>query len=149
VRQRRAENSSKASEIIRQALVAEGHSHTRPRRQVLQVFLDHDKPLTPAAAHKRLADRKVNLASVYRAIELFRRRGVLTEVDHVPGGKRYELSDEYRGHHHHLICDGCGATEDFQDCGLENLEKVVQRRFHFKVVRHDLRLIGLCQRCQG
>jgi Fur family ferric uptake transcriptional regulator len=147
-RQRRSQNANKALEIIRQTLVAEGHSQTNPRRQVLEVFLGHDKPLTPAAAHKRLADRKINLASVYRAIELFRHKGVLSEVDHVQEGKRYELSDKYRGHHHHLICDGCGNTQDFEDCEMENLEKMIQRRFHFKVTRHDLRFAGLCQRCQ-
>jgi Fur family ferric uptake transcriptional regulator len=145
---RSAQNVSPALEIIQRTLVAEGHSQTKPRRQVLQVFLENDQPLTPAAVHKRLAGRKINLASVYRAIELFCRVRVLTEVDHVQKGRRYELSDEYRNHHHHLICGSCGKTEDFEDCELEDLERLIRKRFHFKVTRHDLRFIGLCQRCQ-
>lgn len=139
---------SKASEIIQKTLVAEGYSQTEPRRQVLEVFLDDDKPLTPAAVHKKLHDRNINLASVYRAIELFCRLGVLTEVDHVAEGQRFELSDEYRGHHHHLICGGCGKTEDIEDCEMEDIEKLISQRFRFKITRHELRFIGLCQRCQ-
>jgi len=143
-----SDDVSKASEIIQKTLVAEGYSHTEPRRQVLEVFLENDKPLTPAAVHKKLSDRRINLASVYRAIELFCKLGLLTEVDHVAGAQRFELSDDYRGHHHHLICGGCGKTEDFEDCGMEEMEKLIRRRFHFKVTRHDLRFIGVCQRCQ-
>jgi Fur family ferric uptake transcriptional regulator len=149
MRQRHSQSAGKALEIIQQTLVAEGHSQTNPRRQVLEVFLENDKPLTPTAVHKRLAGHGINLASVYRAIELFCRVRVLAEVDHVQEGRRYELSDEYRGHHHHLICGGCGKTEDFEDCEMEDLEKLIQRRFHFKVTRHDLRFIGLCRSCQS
>ena len=139
---------SKALEILQKTLVAKGYSQTKPRRQVLEVFFHNDKPLTPAAVRKQLPDRNINLASVYRAIELFCRERVLTEVDHVQEGRRYELSDEYRTHHHHLICGSCGETEDFQDCEMDDLEKLIRRRYRFKVTRHDLRFIGLCLSCQ-
>jgi Fur family ferric uptake transcriptional regulator len=143
-----SKSDKKARAIIQRTLVAKGHSQTKPRRQILEVFVSNGKPLTPAAAHKQLTDRKVNLASVYRSIELFCRAGVLIEVDHVQEGRRYELSDVYRGHHHHLICSGCGKTEDVEECELGNLEKLIRKRFHFQVMRHDLRFIGLCQKCQ-
>lgn len=139
---------SKAAEIIQKKLVAEGYSQTEPRRQVLEVFVDNDKPLTPAAVHKRLRDREINLASVYRAIELYCRLGLLVEVDHMADGQRFELSDEYRGHHHHLICGKCGKTEDFEDCTMDQIENSIKRRFHFKVTRHELRFLGLCEKCQ-
>ena len=138
----------KASSIIERKLVGQGFSRTHPRRLILEVFLNDDKPLTPAAVHHQLPDRSINLASVYRAIELYCLLGVLTEVDHVSEGRRYELSDEYRDHHHHLICRDCGKTQDFEGCGMEAVERLIRRRFRFKVTRHELRFIGLCQRCQ-
>lgn len=137
-----------SSQIIERRLAEQGFSKTGPRRLVLEVFLNDDRPLTPTAVHKRLSDRTINLASVYRAIELFCRLGVLTEVDHVPEGRRYELSDDYREHHHHLICQECGKSEDFEDCEMEEIEKLIRRRFQFKVTRHELRFLGLCHRCQ-
>lgn len=135
-------------DIIQRALVPKGFSRTEPRQRVLDVFLSDKQPLTPAAVHRRLSDRSINLVSVYRSIELFCRLGVLTEVDHVPEGKRYELSDQHREHHHHLVCSRCGNTEDFADCDLQALEKIIRQRFNFKVMRHDLRFVGLCQKCQ-
>jgi Fur family ferric uptake transcriptional regulator len=147
-KRRNSQDLSQALTFIQRALVAEGHSQTKPRRQVLEAFLSHGEPLTSAGVLRQLTDRRINLASVYRAIKLFCRLGVLCEVDHVHEGQRYELSDQYRGHHHHLICGSCGKTQDFEDCKLEELEKIIRRRFHFKVTRHDLRFIGLCQRCQ-
>jgi Fur family ferric uptake transcriptional regulator len=138
----------KASDIIQRRVVERGFSKTAPRRLVLEVFLKDERPLTPAAVHAQLPDRNINLTSVYRAIELFCRLGVLTEVDHVPEGRRYELSDDYREHHHHLICGNCGKTEDFEDCEMEEIEKLIKRRFQFKVTRHELRFLGLCRRCQ-
>jgi Fur family transcriptional regulator, ferric uptake regulator len=138
----------KASEIIQRRVVGQGFSKTGPRRLVLEVFLNDHRPLTPAAVHKQLPNRNTNLASVYRTIDLFCRLGVLTEVDHVPEGRRYELSDDYREHHHHLICRGCGKTEDFEDCEMEQIERLIKKRFHFQVTRHELRFLGLCQRCQ-
>jgi Fur family ferric uptake transcriptional regulator len=138
----------KASDIIQRRVVGQGFSKTAPRRLVLEVFLNDDRPLTPAAVHERLPDRRINLASVYRAIDLFCRLGVLTEVDHVPEGRRYELSDDYREHHHHLICRGCGKTEDFEDCEMEQIERLIKKRFHFQVTRHELRFLGLCRHCQ-
>ena len=138
----------KASEIIQRRVVERGFSKTEPRRRILEVFLKDDKPLTPAAVRKQLPGRNINLASVYRTIELFCRLGVLTEVDHVSEGRRFELSDEYREHHHHLICQRCGRTEDFEDCEMEDIEKLIRRRFRFQVTRHELRFIGLCGRCQ-
>jgi Fur family ferric uptake transcriptional regulator len=113
----------KASDIIQRRVVGQGFSKTEPRRLVLEVFLNDHRPLTPAAVHEQLLDSNVNLASVYRTIELFCRLGVLTEVDHVSEGRRYELSDEYREHHHHLIWRGCGKIQDFEDCFLEEFRK--------------------------
>jgi Fur family ferric uptake transcriptional regulator len=138
----------KASDIIQRRVVGQGFSKTKPRRLVLEVFLNDHRPLTAAAVHEQLPDSNVNLASVYRTIEIFCRLGVLAEVDHVPEGRRYELSDDYREHHHHLICRGCGKTEDFTDCEMEEIEKLIKKRFHFQVIRHELRFLGLCRRCQ-
>jgi Fur family transcriptional regulator, ferric uptake regulator len=138
----------RTTKILRQKLTSQGFSLTAPRRQVLDAFFNESKPLTAAEVHRRISEFGHDLVSVYRAIELFCRLGVLTEVDHVPEGRRYELSDAYREHHHHLICGNCGKTEDFEDCEMAEIERLIRKRFHFQVTRHELRFLGLCQRCQ-
>jgi Fur family ferric uptake transcriptional regulator len=120
---------------------------TGPRRQVLDVFTQHHVPMTVAEVHGRLQDRRINLVSVYRAIHLFRRLGILTAVDHVSDGQRYELSDDHRAHHHHLICQGCGTIQDFEDCILQEFEKRIRRKTKFRILRHELRFFGVCRAC--
>jgi Fur family ferric uptake transcriptional regulator len=135
-------------EILRRIMAPEGYSLTGPRQRVLGVFLKYSKPLTAAEAHRRLARKNVNLASVYRTIGLFCRLGILTQVDQVAEGRRYELSDEYREHHHHLICRGCAKIEDFEGCFLEDFEQRIRQQARFMVARHELRFLGLCRGCQ-
>ena len=132
---------------LQQALARRGIRRTAPRQEVLEVFQGHHLPMGAAEVHRRLRDRRVNLVSVYRAIHLFCRLGILVEVDHVREGKRYELSDDHRAHHHHLICQGCGTTQDFEACFLQEFERRISRRAKFHITRHELRFFGLCRAC--
>lgn len=132
---------------IRRALARHGLRTTTPRQQVLDVFTAHHLPMTVAEVHRRLRDKRVNLASAYRAVHLYCRLGILTAVDHVPEGQRYELSDDHREHHHHLICEQCGNIQDFEECSLDALVRRVRRRMDFRITRHELRFFGLCHDC--
>jgi Fur family transcriptional regulator, ferric uptake regulator len=120
---------------------------TTPREQVLQVFAGQPKPLTAGEVHRRLRDRDINLASVYRAIELFCRLGILVTAGHGSQGRQYELSDAHRSHHHRLICEGCGRVTDFEDCFLEEFVQKIRARADFRVRRHELQFYGLCAAC--
>jgi Fur family ferric uptake transcriptional regulator len=120
---------------------------TTPRQQVLDAFLSTHLPMTVAEVHRRLRNRRINLVSVYRAIHLFCRLGMLTAVDQVAEGRRYELSDDHRAHHHHLICERCGDIQDFEECSLDTLERRIRRRMEFRITRHELRFFGLCHSC--
>src|ERR1051326_1321717 len=101
---------------VRESLSKGGGRWTKPRERVLDVFIKSSAPLSPGEGYRRLASGKINLASVYRTLQLFCRMGVLVSVDRVEDGQRYELSDDYRAHHHHLVCRDCGRVEDFDDC---------------------------------
>jgi Fur family ferric uptake transcriptional regulator len=121
--------------------------HTQPRQEVLRVFVEHSQPMTVAEVHTRIRIRQINLTSVYRTIHLFRRLGILVLADRVIGGQRFELSDNHRAHHHHLICEQCGSVTDFEDCLIGPFERKIRERTSFVVRRHDLQFYGLCIRC--
>jgi Fur family ferric uptake transcriptional regulator len=134
---------------VDRAVAHSGVRRTVPRQQVLDVFTRQSQPLTAAEVHQRLRDRRINLASVYRAIHLFCRLGVLSAAEHVEGGQRFELSDRHRAHHHHLICESCGRIEDFEGCFLAGLERKILQHASFRVRRHELQFYGVCGRCQA
>lgn len=92
---------------------------------------------------------RVGVASVYRALALLSGLGVLQRVPVAGGSARYELVGPGGDHHHHLVCDDCGATAAFADDGLERAIGRVSRRTAYSVQAHDVTLHGTCPDCQG
>jgi Fur family ferric uptake transcriptional regulator len=115
-------------------------------------------PLTVPEIHARLGGHQAHIVSVYRTVHmlvrlrLVRRTASLRLGAALRGSERFELAEEFTGHHHHLICQGCGAIEDLDGClladaALTRLARYVRRTRRFAVTEHEVRLFGLCRRC--
>lgn len=133
-------------------VVARGMRLTRPRRTILAVVAEARQPISVAEIHARLLGRDVNLGSVYRTIALLCRLDVMRLADSSRRTQRFELSERFTGHHHHLICRQCGGVQDFDGCVLRKpvmarLERRVRQVAQFQVTEHDVRLYGVCGRC--
>ena len=96
----------------------------------------------------RAEGARVGVASVYRALGLLVALGVLQRVPVAGGSARYELVGPGGDHHHHLVCDDCGATSAFEDEGLERAIGRISRRTAYAVQAHDVTLHGTCPDCQ-
>jgi Fur family ferric uptake transcriptional regulator len=135
-------------------LASHGFRLTGPRKAVVEALAEPSEPMSVAEIHARLKASRVNLVSVYRAVNLLTRLGVLRLADATTGTSRFELSEQFTGHHHHLVCRSCGRVEDVDGCLLEQdmldaLNRRVHRSRKFRVTDHDLRLFGVCHRCDG
>lgn len=140
------------AQTIRELLAAQGLRLTAPRRDVVDVLVQHGAPLSVAEIHARLTKRRINLVSVYRTVHLLSELGVVRVADESKGTQRFELAESFTGHHHHLVCQECGQVEDLEGCWLGQemlaaLNRRVQRLRRFRVTAHDLKLFGLCQQC--
>jgi Fur family transcriptional regulator, ferric uptake regulator len=91
--------------------------------------------------------RRVGRASIYRVVDELVTLGLLTRVDVGDGVARYE--PQRHGHHHHLVCDGCGRLEPFQDDALERAISKLAEKVSFDVSDHDVTLHGECERCRA
>ena len=96
----------------------------------------------------RREGQPVGVASVYRALGLLAGLGVLQRVAVAGGSARYELVGPGGDHHHHLVCDECGATAAFEDDGLERAIGRISGRTAYAVQAHDVTLHGTCPDCQ-
>jgi Fur family ferric uptake transcriptional regulator len=139
---------------IPEILASKGLRLTTPRRAVIDVLIERGAPLTVAEIHGRLRKGRVNLVSVYRTLRLLIEHGLVRLADESRGTQRFELAEIYTGHHHHLVCQGCGQVEDVDGCWLEEkmldtLNRRLRRAHRFRVTAHDLKLFGLCQGCGG
>ncbi len=122
---------------------------TEPRRVVMRVLEQAQRPLTPQEILERgkLLHPNLGLVTVYRTLELFESLDLVCLVHREGGCHGYLLSAP--GHRHVLMCDSCGRAVEFpgQD-DLAQLIDRVQQHTGYAVGDHLLQLFGLCPECQ-
>ena len=95
----------------------------------------------------RASGRSVGRASVYRVLEQIEDLKLVWRLDVGDGTTRFELAHPSGEHHHHLVCDSCGAVTPFEDAELERTIARVSERMPFAVDEHDIVLHGQCASC--
>jgi Fur family ferric uptake transcriptional regulator len=96
----------------------------------------------------RAKDRKIGLASVYRALDQLTSLQLVQRLE-FPDAARYEPMPASGEHHHHLVCESCGKVEPFEDGGLERALERVGEGAGFHVEAHDVLLRGACADCRA
>jgi Fur family ferric uptake transcriptional regulator len=97
--------------------------------------------------HAMLRDRgeRVGLTTVYRTLQGLADAGEV-DVMRPPGGEHlYRRCSE--GHHHHLVCRGCGRTVEVAGPAVETWAESVAARHGFVQVSHTMEIFGTCPRC--
>jgi Fur family ferric uptake transcriptional regulator len=79
------------------------------------------------------------LATVYRLVDALAAAGLCRAFPQPDRSIRYVYCPP--GHHHHLICEGCGQVRDVADC------RVAPPPAGFHVRTHTVDFFGLCERC--
>jgi Fur family ferric uptake transcriptional regulator len=136
-----------------------GYRLTMPRKAILDVLSKTSKHLSAEdiylEVHKTYP--AIGLTTVYRTLELLVQAGLIFKFDFGDRRARYELSEGPKsiGHHHHLVCTGCGRIIDYTDFIdeeielLKRTEKGLSKKYNFKITNHLLQFYGLCDKCQN
>jgi Fur family ferric uptake transcriptional regulator len=122
---------------------------TMPRRVVMRVLERAARPLSPQEIHARgrRLHRSLGLVSVYRALMVLERAGLVRRVHREDRCDGYVLASP--GHHHLLVCRRCGRAVEFPGAeDLSGLIAQVEQRTGFRVEDHLLQLFGLCGPCR-
>lgn len=118
---------------------------TAPRKAILALLTKEHKPLT--LAHIARKSRDESMASVYRTLELFVRKGLIQIVALGERAMAYELVAG-RTHHHHVICVKCGDLEDIAHCSVPAVKSVLSHSKKFvSLSHHSLEFFGTCKTC--
>lgn len=120
---------------------------TEPRLRLVSLLTSETRP-RPALYLAKKLKTAVDAVTVYRALEVLLRAGLVTRTDFHHGHSEYELVAD-RAHHHHLVCTNCGLVEDVMSCDEQHLEHAaLARSKHFTTVReHTLEFFGRCTQC--
>ena len=85
-------------------------------------------------------------SSVFRAVALLERQGVIEKIDLGEGHARFEVRD---AHHEHIRCESCGKVEEVPVCVLDDAAAQVQAVTGYRVLSHQVVFGGLCRECSA
>jgi len=123
-----------------------GSRVTVDRRAVIEALDRSDDHLTAeevaGAVWAHYPD--INLATVYRTLELLERLEIAFHVHLGHGPSRWHLADDV---HHHLVCELCGKVVEIPDSTFDPLRKRLRRDTGFVIDPHHFSLSGVCAGC--
>ena len=88
---------------------------------------------------------QVNISTVYRTLELLKQLNLVTETNMGDGLIRYHYAD--KGHHHHLVCQQCGAIIDLDESVVAPLKDILIQEYGFMPDLKHLAIFGRCVNC--
>lgn len=117
-----------------------------PQRSAILEYLDGNKS-HPSAEDIYLEIKKqypmISFATVYKTIELLKKRGDLLELTIDPARRRYDPDTR---NHHHLICISCKKIRDIYDDFRIDVPDDVKASF--EMVGNHIEFYGICPECK-
>lgn len=137
----------KEVEVFEAFLRRKNLKHSKPRHDILAVFLDSEGHLSAQelCEQARQKNPRIGYATVYRTLKLLEECGLARSMDYGDGTQRYELD---RFQHHHIICTSCNRTVEFLSPELEVLLYQVQKEHRFTPQSHAVRILSVCTDCK-
>lgn len=133
------------AQVLLDDLRDQGFKITSPRHLVIQSIAARSENFTAEELAAELTP--IGRATVYRTLKLLLDQDLICRVVLNDGSVCYRLS--HRGHHHHLVCVSCGATEDVRLSDVEAVIDRVRGSTDYDVVGHRIEVYGFCPRCRG
>jgi Fur family ferric uptake transcriptional regulator len=119
-----------------------------PQRAAVEALLRADEGFLSAQevyGRLRAQGNRIGLATVYRALQS------LVDDDEADVLRRDDGEAVYRrcstGHHHHLVCRGCGHTVEVEGRVVELWADRIAAEHGFDEVDHVVEVFGTCAGC--
>ena len=138
---------SSSGDIISR-LSHKGYRLTPQRIMILEAVEAAEDHISAEEIYTNVCKRypNLNISTVYRTLELLKEQGLVTETDMGDGRVRYHSIK--KGHHHHLVCQKCGAIIDLDESVLAPLKNTLSQKFGFDADLKHLAIFGCCNKCR-
>ncbi len=140
---------SKADELL-ESLRGAGYRLTPQRVMILSAIASNSGHMTAEDIHERVRKSYpfIDIATVYRTIQLLKRHRLLVEIDLGSGAYQYELTQDQR--HHHIVCRECGDTLDIDHHRfLEPVRVALKQEYEFEADLDHFAIFGICSKCSA
>jgi len=135
------------SHDITSKLTEQGYRLTPQRMMILSAIENSNDHISAEEIYTQVVTKypHINISTVYRTLELLKELGLVTETNLEEGRVRYHPAD--KGHHHHLVCQECGAIIDLDESVLSSLKSALFREYKFSADLRHLAIFGRCANC--
>lgn len=125
-----------------------GYRITPQREMIVEAIAhsDHHQSAEQVYAQIRLRTLTINLATVYRTLDLLVEQGLASRLDLGEGQVVY--ATRYHGAHIHLVCRQCGQVTDADPSLVASLAQNIHAQYHFTPALQHISILGLCSTCQ-
>ena len=118
---------------------------THQRTAIFELLARSESHPSPEEVYKQIRPQlpSISLATVYKVLDLFHRRGFLNKVSTEGQVARYDANVRP---HHHQICTSCGQIHDIEP--VISPEQMASTKSNgFKVSHMDIIFHGTCHDC--
>jgi Fur family ferric uptake transcriptional regulator len=125
-----------------------GYRMTPQRELILNAIENSREHISAEEIYAEVVRRypHINISTVYRTLDLLKKLNLVTETD--LGGGRYRYHPADKGHHHHLVCQECGATIDLEESALSSLKSLLLQKYGFMADLKHMAIMGRCVDCK-
>lgn len=95
----------------------------------------------------REKNKSISLSTVYRALRLFKKLGLVEELHFEEEHHHYE--GKPHGEHFHIICLNCGRIVEFESSLIAQLKREMSEKENFEIKGAEVHLTGYCDPCRG
>ncbi|HHS98517.1 MAG TPA: transcriptional repressor [Chloroflexi bacterium] len=136
-------------ETFLQALRRRGYRITPQREMIVRAIAHSGRHMTAEEVLEEIREqtRSINLATVYRTLDLLVEEGLASRAD--LGGGRVVYATARHGPHVHLVCRHCGRVIDADIASFDPLFKEIEARYGFTCHPQHFALYGLCEDCRA
>lgn len=120
-------------------------SITGPRKLILKLLTAEHGPYTADEIFQKLPKGSCDKASVYRSLSQFVDKDIV-QIAHLEKDVVHYEFNHPDDHHHHIVCRLCHKVEVIHDCGIERLERTLEKNGYTNV-KHRLEMVGTCDKC--
>ncbi len=138
-------------DVVAQRLRDSDQRYTPARRALVAALRSANGPVSIPDI-QRLTD-DLPQSSVYRNLSVLESAGVVSRIVGTDEFGRFELAEDLIGHHHHLLCEECGAMLDVTvppeiEAQLDGALEKLAAASGFDLHHHRLDLVGRCAKCR-
>ncbi|MBN1971736.1 MAG: transcriptional repressor [Candidatus Delongbacteria bacterium] len=92
---------------------------------------------------------KVSRATIFRNLSVFVKASILRKVKLGESHSHYEICNNNKYKHDHLVCENCGKVVEFFEPSLLKKQKEIADSYGFEMRDHKHEIYGLCKDCQN